>query len=335
MEKIRTIHGMPLSKIMEELAADISGDIIKTRDYDGIAYITVDTYRKQLDTVVGVDHYNEYYTEPVVVQTKNTYGIMLKGTIELLDDNYEPVLRKECAGATTVNFANLTGVENRPLTDENGEKLQVNNATNFANDVKMACQDAFKSICRKFLIGEAQLKKAKMGHVYNITFLHTTSYVEKGLFADVKCDDPEVKRFAVFKNKMEQLKNVYPNGFMKGQKIAVYGSKKEDKRGNLQIIFEKLAESNPSAESQKVTVTATTASAVTDIAGKNLNCVTICIKENDTAVSSMLYFNAQSMEIMKKHGKWDDFYNNAANGITLTFYAEKKGNNYLFLDFVA
>ena len=103
----KTINGKSLSQIMAELAADFPPEAIQTRDYDGVHYINVDDFRSRLNSVVGIDHYNERYTPVEIIQAKDTLAVKTLGTIELLDDDYNVIIVKQSPGGSNIAFPKL------------------------------------------------------------------------------------------------------------------------------------------------------------------------------------------------------------------------------------
>lgn len=242
----KTINGKSLSQIMAELAADFPPEAIQTRDYDGVHYINVDDFRSRLNSVVGIDHYNERYTPVEIIQAKDTLAVKTLGTIELLDDDYNVIIVKQSPGGSNIAFPKMEKVDasGKKVTGSDGKPVMIpGNMTNsIPNDLDSACQDAFKRICRnKFDMGKRQLKDAGKGTLYEITLTQNMNSYNGHLFGEGVCkNDGSKYKIAVFKNTVEAFQTVY--GTPKNNSVIfVYGKLGEDKKGNPQIIVSEAA----------------------------------------------------------------------------------------------
>lgn len=246
----KTINGLELREVFEKLQADLPQEVIQQRDYDDIKYISVDTFRKRLDDVVGPEHYNEYYSDIELVQAKDTYAIKCKCRIEFLDDNFDIILVKESAGGNTLAFPKIdekiTSLEGNVRTtttvkNEEGKNNQIVGTTinSIPNDLDSACQDAFKRICKKQLgIGRRQLELAGKGTLY-VVFVKTYRKVDKGhVFCDVEWEGNPYK-FACFSKQVADLEKAFGTERLQGKVIAFYGKEDKDYNGNPQLRFSK------------------------------------------------------------------------------------------------
>lgn len=243
----RTINGKTMKQIMEELQADFPQSAILTRDYDGVKYINVDSFRERLDSVLGKEHYNELYEEVQIIQTRDTISTRTKCRIEFLDDNFDVILIKESAGGSIINFPKLTDEEGNKLKEES------TSTTSIPNDIDAACQDAFKRICRKTLgLGKHQLGIAKQGFLYeNVYIKNCKPYNNNMIFGDVVYKQTNYK-FVCFKNSYNIFKNTYGSDKLSNTYISFYGKEDVDKNRNKRLIFnnpyQSLAEPNTTSQ---------------------------------------------------------------------------------------
>ena len=246
----KTINGLELKEVFEKLQADLPQEAIQHRDYDDIKYISVDTFRKRLDDVVGPEHYNEYYSDIELIQAKDTFAIKCKCKLEFLDDNFDVILVKESAGGNTLAFPKIdekiSAIEGNVRTttivkNEDGKNNQIVGTTinSIPNDLDSACQDAFKRICKKQLgIGRRQLELAEKGMLY-VVFVKSYRKVDKGhVFCDVEWDGKPYK-FACFSKQVTDLENAFGTERLQGKVIAFYGKEGNDPNGNPQLQFSK------------------------------------------------------------------------------------------------
>jgi len=215
----KTINGLSMKEIMEKLQEDFPQEVVKTRDYDGVPYISVDDFRERLDSVVGPEHYNEMYDEVKIEVTKDTYATKTKCRLEFLDDNFEPVLVKESAGGSIIAFPKVDEVisevkdgvkQTITVKDTGGKVVKVvgTTTTSIPNDIDGACQDAFKRICRKMLgMGKRQLEVAKKGVAYKVTVKRCSPYRDM-IFGDLVYNGKDYK-LAVFQNNVAAFKQAY------------------------------------------------------------------------------------------------------------------------------
>lgn len=224
MESINapTIKGMPFSAIIEKLQENFPSNIIKYRDYDGTPYISVDKLRERLDMVIGKEHYNEIYSDINVTTVKETFAVTCKCRIEFLDDDFNICLIKESTGGSTIQFPK----------NENGEAGLF--TTSIPNDYDVACQDAFKRICKKLGIGKLQLEEAKKGIFYENVLLRNITNKNSYIICDVLYRSSNLK-LLVFKKNMDVFLKTYGNTV--GKQIMFYGSEKLDKYNKLQLVF--------------------------------------------------------------------------------------------------
>lgn len=222
---------------MKELRAPL-GDVVKTRSFDGMPYVPVETIRKRLDDVIGREHYNETY-ETTVETARDTVAIMAKGRIEVLSDDFEIVFVKEAGGGKTVIFPKIK------KKDDRGVEIEVpgTETNEFANAVASACQDAFKRICTsKFGIGEMELagaKPTKKGGEEKIVMFNANVAYNNGkyFFAPVTVDGAENK-LAVFSKELATFQAGIPQGTPAGTAFKMLVKPGTDKQGNKQLVFQ-------------------------------------------------------------------------------------------------
>lgn len=235
---MKKINGKEIKKIFEELAADLPVDAIEIRDYDKMPYISATVMRQRLNDVVGAEHYNEEYTEPVIEQAKDTLVVKTKCTVTLLDDDFEPIIVKVSSGGSTIAFPKVD------KTDENGNTVKVPGTTSstIPNDFDSACQDAFKRVCKKcFLIGEKQLREMKEPKSLCIKLNKKFNEAKGHLFGGGIFDGKQYN-LAIFKNSIDSFKAAFPNA-KEGDEIWIQGDISKDPKGNDQIIFKKAGKS--------------------------------------------------------------------------------------------
>ena len=252
----KTINGKTWKEIMKELEADFPQECIQTRDYDGVPYISIDDMRNRMDSVIGIDHYNEIYRTKSVEQIKETIAVTVQGCIEILDDNYEVMFRKESSGSSTITFPYLKRKNNdgkmEIVTDENGENVLMKTTTSFANDCKSAEQDAFKRILKTcFHIGLKQLLEKKADPVYTLKVLRDANTSQKNIYIDVDGADSKVKQIVVFGNKKEEFLKAVNGKVTKGMVLSVTGQENEYK-GTLQLAFGKFVKPKQAMEKKDV-----------------------------------------------------------------------------------
>lgn len=250
----KTINGLELREVFEKLQADLPQEAIQHRDYDDIKYISVDTFRRRLDDVVGPEHYNEYYSDIELIQAKDTYAIKCKCKLEFLDDNFDIILVKESAGGNTLAFPKIdekiTSIEGNVRTtttvkNEDGKNNQIVGTTinSIPNDLDSACQDAFKRICKKQLgIGRRQLELAGKGTLY-VVFVKSYRKADNGghVFCDIEWDGKPYK-FVCWAKQVTDLESVFGTQPLRGKVIAFYGKESKDPKGNPQLVFAKPGE---------------------------------------------------------------------------------------------
>lgn len=346
MEK-RTINGKTITEVITELGKDFPDTAIKVREYDNVVYIPERELRNRLDAVIGIEHYNEEYTEPVYTQVKGTYGISTVGRLEILDDDFKPVMVKTCVGASSITFPKIS------KTDEQGKDIKVEAETtnSFANDSMAACQDAFKRICKKLGMGVRQLEEAKKGKMYELVVAADRSYGNKGTYVD--CGSITL---AIFSNKAECAKKVFPNGFKKGDRLFVYG-KENEYNGKPQLIFESFAERQVKASSEQPkqadvqkpqqktpqSKTAPTSKEMVSGITVELNLSgEIVQKQNqymigcvNTATGEIgrLFFSEENQRKLEANGFWVTMKNEALKdaGVTIRIVANQKGTDFLYV----
>lgn len=355
----KTINGKSIKEIFAELEAPLPESAIEIRDYDKMPYISIDTYRQRIDEVLGRDHYNELYTEPNIERIKNTYGITVICKLEILDDDYNVIIRKECAGGKDISFANLTepdSKDSKKVTyryDEDGEKITAKTALAFGNDIACACQEAFKNICKRLNIGTTQLEAAKeekerraRGTEYTITFTKDTNYGEKGMFCDISCKEaPDYKRLALFASDMKKIKAIHPEGYKKEETICILATKGTDNRNNPQLVFKDIIKKVPAVsevssatkskseaptENGVIVKTVTTTSAVTEYSSAKGNFSVQAADENGEAFT--VYISSDAIKLMSEE-YWSKFVVQCAKkSVTFTMECvrtEKNGKPHL------
>lgn len=240
----RTINGRTIKEIFDLLKEDLPEEEIQVRDYDSVVYISADAYRERLNSVVGSEHYNEMYSEVELVQAKDSIVAKTTCTIELLDDDFEPFLKKQSAGGSNIMFPYMDKKDDagNVIKDASGKprKVPMSTSATIPNDFDGACQDAFKRTLKKgFLIGKQQLDKAKEGVPYILTIMRTANSTNGGhKFLSGKANDGKIFNIAVFKNKVSDFEKAFPE-IKVNSVITIFGKEKIDKQGNPQIIFEK------------------------------------------------------------------------------------------------
>lgn len=340
----RTINGKKITEVIAELGKDFPDGAIKVREYDNIPYIPERELRNRLDEVLGIEHYNEEYTEPVYTQVKGTYGISTVGRLEILDDEFKPIMVKTCVGASSITFPKIS------KTDEQGKEVKVeSNTTNsFANDSMAACQDAFKRICKKLGMGVRQLEEAKKGKVYELVVAYDRSYGNKGTYVD--CGSITL---AIFSNKVESAKKIFPNGFKKGDRLFVRGRENEY-NGKQQLVFESFDESQQAKaaseptkqtdaqktpQSKAAPTSKETVSGITvelnlsgEIVQKKNQYMVGCVN-TATGEIGRLFFSEENQKKLEASGFWVTMKNEALKdaGITIRIVANQKGTDFLYV----
>lgn len=221
----RTINGKSLKEVFEELRTPLDERLIKKR-FDGFFYFDIDAYRAKLESVVGVDHFNEMYDAAKVEKLEESYVIHSRCVLEFLDDNYEVICRKSACGATNVEF---------PKDKDTNERLTT--SSTIYNDIYNSNVDAFKRICKnQFHIGEEQIAAKNAGTLYTGSVSNFKGTDKGHYFGTITLEDGKKVNLAVFKNSAESFIAAYTD---KPSKISFYGDMGQDKRGNDQIVFSK------------------------------------------------------------------------------------------------
>lgn len=337
----KTINGKPITKIMEELQADFPEDVIQTRSYDGIPYMSADILRNRLDEVVGVGHYNELYSDAEVVQVKESYATKVKCRLEFLDDDFEVCLVKEANGGSNIAFPK----------DDNKDELS--KTQSLPNDVYAAGTDAFKKICKNLLhIGERQIEKAKNGVAYAIKINSLKAYGANIFgYGTLQSEEGEKQyNIAIFKSEVEAFKKAYGDiDSAKGKVITFYGKEGTDPKGNPQLVFKKVAKSDtPSApksqatqpaKTQQTPKTEPTASSSNKMISMKLTTLSPVKMQGHTYYCEVKdeggkkYNLCFSKENLPENSKWQNFQKMSADGITVIVDCTVSESRIEFLGF--
>lgn len=222
----RTINGKSLKEVFDELRTPLDERLIQRRSHDGFYYFDIGAYRAKLESVVGIDHFNEMYDAAKVEKLEDSYVIHSRCVLEFLDDNYEVICRKSACGATNVEF---------PKDKDTNERLTT--SSTIYNDIYNSNVDAFKRICKnQFHIGEEQIAAKNAKPVFTGTVSNFNRTDNGHYFGTITLEDGRKVNLAVFKNSAESFISAYTD---KPSKISFYGDMGQDRRGNDQIIFSK------------------------------------------------------------------------------------------------
>ena len=223
MAKNRTINEKNFNTIIKELCEPMEGS---TRDFDGMPYIPIEEYEERLNNVVGVFNYNFKVEFPQFVQTGSEQNIIVKGSLEILDDDGNIVVVKETAGGKTVIYLN------------DDKKQKTTQPKMVSNDVEIACNDAFKRCCKK--LGMGNITKKEQNSSNNTS---KSSYLElqiNGAF-EVKnnnyyrvpvynAQEDENAILVIWNSEVQKIKKVvsmekFVNMYTPGTTLKLYGKK--------------------------------------------------------------------------------------------------------------
>lgn len=338
----RTINGKTISQVLEELAADYPSEDIETREYDNVKYISHETLRQRLDTVIGVDHYNEHYPCVEVVESGKTIGIKCNGILEILDDDYDIVFVKEAVGGSTITFPKMQDANGKQLKDANGEAIYSAYTTSFANDCEQAAIDAFKRICKKLHMTR-QLQEMSKPVPKLVKFKRRATFTDKNmLFTDIELDGKQI-RFAVFSRQASAFKQKFSE-IKGGEEVYCFGSEGKDNKGNAQFIFSSFAQAPAganNANSLKTDLNSTTTkasveqtltfvtrgdSAVKKNGNKTFIVIPAIIKGTQTPTN--LYFEEKDKNC---YSNWDQLEAAFKNGVELPIVVQENKGSYLFV----
>lgn len=338
----RTINGKPISQILNELAADLPENSICYRTFDKMPYIPIEVFTERLNSVVGIDHYNEKYKELTITHANESYCVNVIGSITLLDDNYEPLFTKEIGGGSNINFSNIDEL------DENGnvlldkydkpKKIKSSSTNSVPNDTTSACQDAYKKICKKLGIGVNQLDALEKDDIYEITFTNELKDSKgNAYFSEISCNDKKY-RFALFKNKFDDFSKLGNLNTLakdiKNKTIKIYGKLGTDPRGNAQIVFSDLYNTIITPKNEADTSYA-------DIKEQSLYITTLstiipklfgtssaytCNGMNDAQTKHQIIFTNDAVSKLQDADLWDTICNGSAAGIRFKAIVKQKGS---------
>lgn len=136
----RTINGKTLEQVISELQAPFAQQEFKDNPA-GYIYLPYESYRKRIDSVIGVFGYDFTITQTDWVIVGEKSHISCIGTLSLRDDAGNIVVVKSATGDADVIYRNSDGA-----------------VVKSGNDAKTAANDAFKSCCRMLGIGDEQLR---------------------------------------------------------------------------------------------------------------------------------------------------------------------------------
>ncbi len=123
-----TVNGKDITTILNQLSKPGKKD----KDYSGKDYIKIEHYYARMNEVVGVDHYNVSFSDETFRTVMSGQELIsVKCTIEILDDDYNVILKKEGYGATELKYTKETG-----------------KSDGLKNIPTIACSSAFKEACK-------------------------------------------------------------------------------------------------------------------------------------------------------------------------------------------
>lgn len=332
----RTINGKTMAQVLEELSADYPIEELKTRDYDNVKYISAETLRQRLDSVIGVDHYNEHYPCTEIVECGKTIGIKCNGILEILDDDYEIVFVKEAVGGSTITFPKMQDENGKPLKDGNNEIVYSAYTTSFANDCEQAAIDAFKRICKKLHMTK-QLVELSKPVPRLVKFIGRAAFSEKNnLFADIELDGRRT-RIAVFKKQASIFRQKFPsiNG---GEEMYCILKEGTDNYGKEQFVFVGFAQ-GPSKSitevprsktdlpaEQELTFVTNGNSTVRQNGNKTFIVIPATVKGTNKPTN--LYFEEKDKNC---YSNWDELEAAFKNGVELPIVVRENRGSYLFV----
>lgn len=135
--KERTINGIPIQEVWEQLEAEFPASAVKRHPSTRKEYIPVDKIEERLNAVVGMENWNFITERPqiCVFGPNNHESCVVSGRLILYDDDRIPIIRSTCGGSDIIYPSEST----RP--------------TSVANAVDSAVQDLFKRCAKRFGIG--------------------------------------------------------------------------------------------------------------------------------------------------------------------------------------
>lgn len=150
----RLLKNKPLdrNRILSELCEPFPDTAVK-RTEDKKAYIPAEYFRDRLNKVVGLYNYKDEYEDLDILNVKDSCVIKVKCTLYLLDDDGKPFLQKSAYGGATVIFPNIVDSSD----PEHKRKNKATTSNTVPNTIASAEQDAFKRVCKRIGMAEANL----------------------------------------------------------------------------------------------------------------------------------------------------------------------------------
>lgn len=143
MEK-RTINGIPVQEVFQNLKKDIPGVVKMTKENDSKPYLDAAIMRKAFDMLIPPENYDFSLTQVELVKLGNRACFTCTGTITVYDDFGNKIISKS-----------YTGSNNCIISKNGGEAIDL------AMDAKNAAVSARKGCIQLFGCGERQLEEAK------------------------------------------------------------------------------------------------------------------------------------------------------------------------------
>ena len=294
-------------------------ETIKYRQDINKYYIPDSELTKVFRQFVPVGFYN-LKEQVVETEVKGATGVRCHLTLEILDDD-----------GNITNIFEQDGYS-EAIFPKNSERQ-----TSHANNIAGAITDAWKRLLKnQFGLGEAQLelKNSEIsagGTIYVVSAKKNTAYGDKGTFLDISTEGrADLNRLAIFSNKTENFKKMFPTGIPSGTLISIFGYEKKDQRGNNQIIFTGFAgNSGQPAASQQTSMSVVTASnlVVTNGIGQ-------MTASSDTGEVINLVFDRQGLDYLRNAGYLESFQNSGDKGFKFISKLEvQKEGSYLFKNF--
>ncbi len=147
MSKKSTIRGVAIDEVWKKLREPLPESYFKITKNTHYHYLPYEKCLEVFDSIVGKEHYEFVPVAPAEIrQIKNQSIVIITGTLSIMDDDGEVVLRLPGCGGETISISGTTG-----------------NATGLNNDIKQAVTRAVVSSLQFFGIGRAQLQEKRKG----------------------------------------------------------------------------------------------------------------------------------------------------------------------------
>lgn len=231
----RTINGLPLNEIWEQLGAEFPQEDIKRHPSTNMEYVSVEKIEERLNRVVGMGNWNFLTDPPQICRfgKNNHESCIVSGRLILYDDNRIPIVRSTC-GASDIIYPNGS---DRP--------------TSVANVLDSAVQDVFKRCAKRFGIAKKvgnskhtdnRRRRDRTEKLMKVTFLEEFRALPKGGVKSKVTYGEETLEMIIWSKEWKHLQEKYGNSFRVGVKlneITFYGVEKEY-RGAVQLEFVRL-----------------------------------------------------------------------------------------------